>query len=148
MQLEAYKRIFFDLEKVVNAVEKAEQRAMSKFGAYVRTRARSSLRRRKKPSQPGEPPSVHSQDDFATLKNILFGFEPSTRKTVVGMVRTNGRKTTAGPVPGVHEHGADVKRPGRGGKKYLARYPSRPTMAPALKAETPNFANLFRGEVK
>ncbi len=34
----------------------------------IRQRARTSLRRRKKPAKPGSPPSVHSRDSFATLK--------------------------------------------------------------------------------
>ena len=147
MQLEAYKRIFFDRQKVLSAVDRAERRSQSKFGAYVRTRARSSLRRRKKASEPGMPPSVHSKDSFATLKNILFGFEPNSRKTVVGIVRTRSRSTSAGPVPMVHELGADVQATVRGKRKNFL-YPKRPTMAPALKAVAPQFAEMFKGEVK
>ena len=48
------------------------------------------LRRRKRPSKPGESPSVHSTDRVATLKNILFGFDG--RYTVVDRFDTDGRR--------------------------------------------------------
>src|SRR5690242_12299768 len=81
--------LFFDRKAVVDATTVAERKALSRIGAFVRRRARSSLRRRKRVSRPGEPPSVHSKDDTANLKNILFAYEPSHRRVVIGPVGLN-----------------------------------------------------------
>ena len=71
------KQLFFDRRLVQNRMSKANRKALSKAGAFIRRRARSSLRRRKRVSAPGQPPSVHSTDGVATLKNILFAYEPN-----------------------------------------------------------------------
>ena len=109
----AIKEWFFDREAVQKAVERGNLRALSKAGAFIRTRARSSLRRRKKPSPPGAPPSVHSRDSFATLKNILFGLEPQRQAVIIGPVGLgrSGSAATApvsGTVPNVLEFGGAI----------------------------------------
>lgn len=110
----AIKDWFFDREAVQKAVERGNLRALAKAGAFIRTRARSSLRRRKKPSAPGSPPSVHSRDSFATLKNILFGLEPQRQSVIIGPVGLRGRSSIAatapvsGTVPNVLEFGGAV----------------------------------------
>lgn len=105
----AMKRAFFDTKLVERALGKARMEALSKAGAFVRKRARSSLRRRKKPSSPGSPPSVHSKDSVASLKTILFAWDSSIDGVIVGPVALNqandmasGARTT---VPALHEHG-------------------------------------------
>lgn len=60
IHLEAAKGNFFDRKAVLAAVDKATLRVLSKFGAFVRRRAKSSIRKRKKASPPGQPPSSHS----------------------------------------------------------------------------------------
>ena len=109
----AIKDYFFDREAVQKAVARGNLRALSKAGAFVRTRARTSLRRRKKPSAPGRPPSVHSRDSFATLKNILFGLEPQRQAVLIGPVGLGraGRNNAVvpdGTVPNVLEFGGQV----------------------------------------
>lgn len=100
---------FFDRRNLEFALERAEMRALSKIGAFLRRRARSSLRRRKTPSQPGQPPSVHSTDQVVTLKNILFGYDPHIHGVVVGPVRLHakhGRRLgEAGTIPQLLEFG-------------------------------------------
>lgn len=83
---------FFDRPAVQNAIDKETRRAISKSLAYVRTRQRSLLRRRKKPSAPGSPPSVHSRDPVATLKKILFAYNAATKSGVVGPIKLNQRQ--------------------------------------------------------
>jgi hypothetical protein len=61
------KDFFFDRQSVIDRMTKANRRALSKVGAFIRRRARSSLRRRKRRSQPGSPPSVHSRDSVAAV---------------------------------------------------------------------------------
>ena len=83
------RQFFFDRQAVIGRMDKANVRALSRAGAFIRTRARTSLRRRKRSSPPGQPPSVHSTDNVATLKNILFAYEPNNRALVVGPVALN-----------------------------------------------------------
>jgi len=49
--------MFFDSKKVVSATDRATRRVLSRFGAFVRRTAKQSIRKRKKVSQPGSPPS-------------------------------------------------------------------------------------------
>lgn len=160
------KQAFFDRQAVIDAVDRAEHRAMSKSLAYVRTAARTKvLRRRKKPSQPGSPPSVHSRDSHATLRNILFAYDKSKSSGVVGPVKLNGNQSAnAFPngttVPGLLEGGGSMTvtdeswksqnewRPARRikgrrsqGKKFRKRRVSvkpRPFMQVALDREIKN----------
>jgi hypothetical protein len=110
----AIKDWFFDREAVQKAVERGNLRALAKAGAFIRRRARSSLRRRQKPSSPGTPPSVHSRDSFATLKNILFGLEPQRQAVIIGPVGLGARSSNttvapvSGTVPNVLEFGGQV----------------------------------------
>lgn len=94
------------------------RRALSKFGAYTRRRARSSIRKRKKISAPGAPPSGHT----GALKNgILFAVESDRLEVVIGpaLARSNAAK--------ILEHGGL----GPNGETYRAR----PFMGPAFQKE-------------
>lgn len=163
------KEFFFDKQAVRDRMSKANRRALSKAGAFIRRRARSSLRRRKKPSPAGQPPSVHTSDRVATLKNILFAYEPENESLVVGPVRLN-QSTFMGPildsstVPQVHEFGSTIKvREAKVGKRWRmgakrgkpnqpvrvrsAQYPARPFMGPALEAEKDHIPDAWSGSV-
>jgi hypothetical protein len=54
-KLDATLKTFFDRKAVINAVDKAELRVLKKFGAFVRRRSRSSIR--KKTNDPGRDSS-------------------------------------------------------------------------------------------
>lgn len=97
---------FFDRAHVQNMVHRKNLKVLSKAGAYVRTRSRTKLRRRKGVSPAGTPPSVHSQDTFATLKNILFGLHRDYESVVIGprFVRKLKRSSRS-TVPELMEHG-------------------------------------------
>ncbi|MEL6896243.1 MAG: hypothetical protein AAFP90_09090 [Planctomycetota bacterium] len=69
---------------ITQMMDRKTRRALIRAGAFVRRRARSQLRRRKRVSRPGQPPSVHSRDKFATLKNILFAFDERSFAVIVG----------------------------------------------------------------
>lgn len=106
--------LFFDRPAVVRRMDRATHRALSKAGSFVRTRARTSLRRRKSVAAPGEAPHVHSTHPFATLKNILFGFD-GRDSVVVGPVGFNTRRSRgtiqmSRMVPNIHEFGGQVTR--------------------------------------
>jgi hypothetical protein len=154
--------MFFDRLAVQNRLDKAEQRELSRIGAFIRRGARSILRRRKRTSAAGEAPSVHSKDDRASLRNILFGYDPQIHGVVIGPVRLNqvnltdtGRVTIAalmefGGHVNIHEeqwrntltpaqwYRRDFRYSKSERKRYRIRranYEARPYMQPALDAE-------------
>jgi hypothetical protein len=103
---------FFDRPAVIRAVGRAKAAVLSKFGAYVRRSARSSIRPDGKKgivSGPGEPPRSH----VGTLRKFLnFAWDPRSQSPVVGPEKTNqvffdgAMRPVTGTVPGVPEHGA------------------------------------------
>lgn len=98
---------FFDRQKVADAAERATDRVLWKAGAYIRTRARRSIRRRKRPSQPGNPPSHHADrgGGFGDgLKFILFGKDGPGRVIVGPVGHSSGRSS----VPQLMERGGTV----------------------------------------
>lgn len=105
-------RNFFDRPAVKQAMDAATHKSLFKAGSYVRKRARSSIRRRKKPSPPGSPPSAHATSE-PSLKTILYAWDPQSRSVVVGPVKLNQvQYTTAGArvsVPKIHEFGGSVE---------------------------------------
>jgi hypothetical protein len=145
------KQFFFDRQIVIGAVGRASAKNLSKAGSFVRRSARSSLRRRKKVSPPGQPPSVHTQDRVATLKNIWFVFDPAQRSVVVGPLKLNGSRLEGSnrqTVPSLHELGGTAVVGGRRKRKRRAKYASRPFMGPAMERELPKFAGLWANSVK
>lgn len=162
---------FFDSAHVMRKADKMKRRALSKFGAFVRQKARSSIRRVKKPSQPGKPP--HTQK--GTLKLIFFSWDERTGTVVVGPIlaqakggggkvprlhEIGGQRTNQKPAPGAFPGATSLRqkesfmRKVRDGTitprkrekiKFLATYPARAYMNPAMEAELPKFAALFKG---
>jgi hypothetical protein len=123
-------------------VDAGTRKVLSKFGAFVRRTAKSSIRKRKKPAPPGQPPSSHTG---LLKKFIFFGFDPSKRSVVIGPVRLseNGR----GEAPSLLEHGGSAVLKRRGKRKRV-NYRPRPFMQPAMTKELPNLPALWRGSVK
>jgi hypothetical protein len=149
------KQMFFDRQAVIDAVGKANARNLSRAGSFIRRGARSSLRRRKRVSLPDTPPSVHSRDPVASLKNIWFVFDPQSRSVIVGPVKLNGSVRLSGSnrttVPALQELGGVAvvtDGPKRRGRKRLATYPKRPFMGPAMQRELPKFTGLWANSVK
>jgi len=54
------KGMFFDRKAVTSAVDRTERRVLSRFGAFVRRGAKSSIRKRKRAAEAGMPPSSHT----------------------------------------------------------------------------------------
>lgn len=81
LTFKAAKGNFFDRKVVLNAMSKTEKKEFSKQGAIVRTRARQSMRKRKKPSLPGQPPRVVKGQ---IKKFLFFSWDNTTRTVVVG----------------------------------------------------------------
>ena len=135
-------KALLDVSKIQHGVDKEKRRATIKGLAFVRKRARSSLRRRKKASEPGSPPSVHAKG--RGLKTILFEYDNRTGGGRVGPVKLDGtnrlvinEKTAAS----TQEFGGKVRlrqRQRKGRKRQpprTVRYKPRPFMGPALEKE-------------
>ena len=127
--------MFFGNRPVRQAADRATRAVLSKAGAFVRRRAKSSIRRRKRISRPGRPPSSHA----GHLKRlILFGYDRGADSVVIGPLRFR-----RGEAPPLLEFGGRARRSGR-----RMRYRARPFMGPALEAEAPNFPRLWKDSVK
>jgi hypothetical protein len=175
------KDFFFDRSVVERSLDTATKKNLSQAGRFVRTRARTSMKRRKNrvnkktgkeiSSPPGRPPFAWSEDPVATLKNILFAYDPSRQSVIVGPVGLNqkqylGGQLRAGTVPELHEFGGRMgfrekrvgktwrsigrrkPRPGQPTRVRTAVYPARPYMGPALEAEAPKFPDLWHNSVR
>jgi hypothetical protein len=130
--------MFFDRAKVIAAIEKGTESTESKAGAFIMTRARSSIRPRKRSATPGSPPSSHVGD----LRNrIFFGYDTHTKTTVIGPQLYRSNNPT---IPHVLEFGGTL----RSYKGTDLKYHAFPFMAPALAAEADKFPGLFAGAVK
>jgi len=141
--------LFFDTPKVKRAVNRAKRRSLSRAGAFIRTRARTSMRRRRGSAAPGEPPHAH---EGSLRRLILFAYDPAVDSVVVGPL---GFRNSA--IPGTLEFGGKEvvkrRRTLKSGKRVIeskrVNIAARPYMGPALKKELPNiprqWANSVRG---
>ncbi len=140
-----FKRMFFDSKTVRRKTDKATRRVLSRFGAFVRQTAKRSIRKRKKTSEPGKPPSSHTG---LLKKFIFFGFDVVRRSVVIGPVRLTQKGRSEAPA--VLEYGGVVTMTARRreGKKRRAHIRPRPFMGPAMKKEKPQLPGLWRDSVK
>ena len=139
-----FKSMFFTSQRVISATDRATRRVLSKFGAFVRRAAKSSIRKRKRTSRPGQPPSSHT----GLLKRfILFGYDPARRSVVIGPMRLNRK----GDAPEALEHGGTARVvTGSRRKRRLARkvkIKARPYMGPAMEREKPKLPSMWRDSV-
>jgi hypothetical protein len=102
------KQFFFDRPAVLKKLKKKKLNALKKAGALSRRIIRNKPRRRKRKSLPGEAPSVHTKSKFATLRNVLFAYDPSTDGVVVGPVKIPTTDTE--PAPATLEYGGRIDR--------------------------------------
>lgn len=145
LKIDEAKGMFFDAPKVVRSVDAATRRVLSKFGAYVRTAARSSIRKRKAASAPGSPPSSHTG---LLRRFIFFGYDAANRSVVIGPTRLN--KSSSAPETLEYGGTAIVKqrtKPGAYQKKTVT-IAKRPYMNPALNQELPKLPAMWANSVK
>jgi hypothetical protein len=137
--------MFFDTDRVKKSADAATRKVLSKAGSFIRTTAKHSIRQRKKPSAPGQPPSSHS----GLLKRfIFFGYDEARKTVVVGPMRLNQK---IGAAPEALEHGGESEIvEGLRGKrrKRKVRVRARPFMGPAMEQEIPKFPSLWANSVK
>ena len=133
-------KLFFDKKAVTSRTDKATRQVLSRFGAFVRRSARSSIRPRKGISAPGSPPSSHTG---LLKKFIFFGYDPRNRSVVIGPARLNQRGR--GAAPSLLEYGGMTAAKG---KRKRARYRPRPYMGPAFIKERIKMPALWRDSIK
>ncbi len=164
LDIKAYSRFFFDRAEVRDAVDRGTRRALSKFGAFVRRRARTSIRKKKGISEPGKPPNSHLG---LLRKGILFAFDPSAKSVVIGpvpMSKPNGVPELlekGGTVPGNGREIWVTNTPGRNAQgQFVSKgktrvvldgnlvYRPRPYMGPAYQAELPKAPQMFKDAIR
>jgi len=130
--------LFFDSPKVVRAVDKSTRRVLSRFGAFVRQTAKQSIRKRKKTSTPGTPPSSHT----GLLKRfIFFGYDRQKDSVVIGPTRLTDNNR--GEAPSILEYGGRTTV-----DKKRVKISARPFMGPAFEKEKPNLPSLWKNSIK
>jgi len=135
------KALFFDSAAVLQKVDAATRKVLSRFGAFVRTTARHSIRKRKGISAPGSPPSSH----VGTLKRLIFfGYDLSARSVVIGPAPL-GSTVEAPPLL---EYGGTASRQDRKGRRVPARYAARPFMGPAFAKEQSKLPAMWESSVR
>jgi len=91
-----------------NKTKNSELSGLRSIGAFARKVAQRSMKKRNKPSAPGQPPSVHSG---ALKKGIVFSVDKAKSSVVVGALKIqtrNGKRFYSQeqkPVPATLEHG-------------------------------------------
>lgn len=146
LKLTAVKGLFLDKRRIRESKNRAVVGALAKFGAFVRTRSRTSIRKRKGASEPGKPPHGHGQE--LLKRNIFFVVEPVAENVIIGPIKLNK------PSPLVLqalEHGGETLVMGRGrdeGRLMPTKIRARPYMQPAFEKELPNAAPLLKDKMR
>ncbi len=134
------KQLFFDRKAVQDALDKGTRKVLSQFGALVRKTARWSIRKRKRASLPGQPPSSHT----GLLKRFLFySYDDSRRSVVIGPAKLNAKNTGA---PEVLEYGGSTMLK-IGKEKKQIQIASRPYMNPAFEKTKTQLPHLWRNSI-
>lgn len=105
-----FKILFFDTKEVQTKVSEATRKVLSKFGAFVRTAARQSIKTKTTPSPAGQPPHSHTGQ---LKRGILFGYDQARQSVVVGPVKLAGK----GHAPELLEKGGETVRHGNPRRK-------------------------------
>lgn len=134
-------RVEIRAKKMLKEADRANVRALFKISAFTARTARRSMRKRKRASAPGQPPSAHSGDRYGRgelLRQLMeFSVDRKRLTAVIGprkiRSKTLGKVRARKPVPNLHEFGGSLRVDGdKPGQTRRAIYPARPYMAPAL----------------
>lgn len=130
-------KLFFDAEKVKRALDRGARRGLARYGGFVRTVSRRSIKNRRKSSAPGKPPSSHT----GLLRRFIFFFyDLPSRSVVIGPTPINSPGEKG--IPERLEKGGTVNRGSRS-----VYYPPRPYMGPAAEEANKRLKDFFEGVV-
>lgn len=141
LRLNQVRGLFFDRAAVLAATNAVERKVLSRFGAFVRQRARTSMKRRTNPAPPGQPPSAHTG---LLRQHLYFAWDGNARSVVIGPVLLNQKQ---GAVPPLLEYGGPAVRV-RWGRPRQVFYRARPFMRPAFAAEQKSLPPLWRNSIR
>jgi hypothetical protein len=133
--VKALKKSFFDTKAVRGKVDPAVRKAFSKYGAFVRTRSKQSIKRGKGTSRVGSPPIAHT----GAIKFILFSYDEEAKSVVIGPVLGG----SASGAPKNLEHGGTAII-----NHKQTRIAARPFMQPAADYELNNLRNDLKGMIR
>lgn len=144
---------FFTAAGVADGVDAGTRKALSKFGAFVRRRAKSALKYKDGPARPGRPPHVHRSATFkrkgkggkkkpqpvSPLRELIFfSYDKATKSVIIGPA-IGGSRSGA---PEKLEKGGTTRVNGR-----TVTIRPRPTMEPAFRVELAAVGGNFRNIV-
>jgi hypothetical protein len=138
---------FFDSKAVTRRVDPKKKRFLSKFGAFTRRTARSSIKsggKKNKTSAPGEPPRAHGKS--LLKKGIFFGYDFRNESVVIGPVlrATDGGRDAATAI----EEGGNISFTVKGhdGKpvRKTATIAARPFMGPAFRENEAQISSIWK----
>ncbi|RPI76138.1 MAG: hypothetical protein EHM42_15010 [Planctomycetaceae bacterium] len=142
IKINAAKTKFFD-RVIITTENRATIKALSRMGAFIRTSARSSIRKagkKGKTSKPGQPP--RSQTGLLK-KHIYFGYEGSNRSVVVGPARLGGTSQPESVETLEHGGNATITSGRKNPKTRVVPIEARPYMGPAMQKNLPKFPSLW-----
>lgn len=161
LKFEAAKGNFFDRSKVIKALDRANLRVLNQFGRLVRKQAQGSLKYSDRRSPPGSPPAAHrsrsitktSRSTGKTRKRsvsflreyLFYSYDDAAKSVVIGPSKLNST-VDSGALPALEYGGSSTVR--SRGKGRRVRIRPRPFMRPALDAEMPKLAPLWRNSVR
>jgi len=131
---------FFTSKEVISALDKATRKVLSKFGAFVMTTARQSIRKRgpQDVSPPYHPPFSHTG---VLKRGILFGYDILRHSVVIGPILAETKRT--GTPPRLEYGGTAM---GEGWRP--STYRPRPYMNPALDKNLPVLPAMWHNSIK
>jgi len=135
----------FNEDAVLKRAKKTRHAKLRRFGAFVRQTAKTSMRRRKKSSAPGQPPSAHA----GHLRDLMyFAVAPDARNVVIGPVAFH-----RGEVPRLLEEGgyATMTKYTRWSDEpydVVVHIKPRPFMAPAFQSELAKLPPQWRDSIR
>lgn len=166
-------RFFFDRQAVISRLDRMERRVLSKFGAFVRRRARSSVRRPRRKTLAEMSPEERASFELAKRISKYEG-RPAPKKPlassrpgepfrdVTGEARKNIlfgydpdrhsvvtgiRKTKSGGAVEALEYGGTSRITGGRDKGKLVYIEPRPVVNPARDEELPGLPAMFRDQL-
>lgn len=143
----------FDQLKIRRAADRAKIRNLKRAGAIVRAIARRSIKfRKKKNSQPGDPPFAHVSGSQFGLRWIEFAYDPSTESVIVGPL---GKNRDNQATPGILEDGGRSRirlpkslRRKLGRETIVTSIKARPFMGPAVATFAEKYPEIWEDSIK
>lgn len=162
MKMEKAKANFFDRKLVSDKIGSAAKRVLSKFGAYTRQGAKTSLRYKEGPSAPGKPPHIHRtamrkktnkktgqtkvQSVSPLREFIFFVWDAAAQSVVVGPALLNTTKGGSEALSALESGGASTSH--SGARPRRVNIEARPFMGPAAEKELPKLPPLWRDSIR